>query len=93
MHMFFYHRHRPTLVALDEYLVARQNRATGTPRIGGVELLSLRLPLPEPGAAFERYRRRPLDEYPRELRKVWYVTPPRRDRPAARRSRLERAWS
>jgi hypothetical protein len=72
--MYFYRQHRPTMEALDAYLVREQNR-TQTETIGGVSLMSLRIPLPEPGSAFARYTRKPLDEHPPEQRKVWYVTP------------------
>ena len=70
--MFFY-RHEPVVMqALDEYLVASNNRQGA--RIGGVLLLSLRLPIPPAGQVVERYRRKPLDEYGAEYRKYWYST-------------------
>ena len=72
--MYFYRQHRPTMEALDDYLVREHNR-TGASAIGGVSLMSLRIPLPEPGSAFARYTRLPLDSYPPEERKVWYFTP------------------
>jgi hypothetical protein len=83
--LFFYRRHRPTLLALEDYLVRKQNQSGGQ-RIGGVEIMSLRIPLPEPGQAFERYQRRPLDSYPASYRKYWYTTPP-----AQRSARCEEA--
>jgi len=72
--MFFYRQHRPTMEALDAYLVREHNRS-GAPRIGGVSLMSLRIPLPEPGSSFPRYTRTALDAHPAEQRKVWYFTP------------------
>lgn len=70
--MFFYRRQPAVMRALDDYLVAANDRVS--PPIGGVLLLSLRLPIPAPGAATEPYRRRPLGEYGPGLRKYWYRT-------------------
>jgi hypothetical protein len=78
--LFFYLKTPRVLGALDEYLARRQNE-TGPP-IGGVMIMSLRLPLPPLGEAGERYQRQPLDSYPREWRRYWYTTPT-----AARESR------
>jgi hypothetical protein len=72
--MYFYRQHRPTMEALDAYLVREHNQSGARP-IGGVSLMSLRIPLPEPGSAFPRYRREPLEAHPAEQRKVWYFTP------------------
>lgn len=71
--LFFYRREPVVMRALDEYLVTASNRS-GAP-IGGVMFLSLRIPIPRPGQVFERYRRKPLGEYPAEYRKIWYQTP------------------
>jgi hypothetical protein len=71
--MFFYRRSAPVMKALDEYLVSANNRAGRAP-IGGVMLLSLRIPVPAPGRAVEPYRRRPLADYPAGERKYWYRT-------------------
>lgn len=71
--MFFYRHSAPVMKALDEYLVAANDRA-GQPPIGGVLLLSLRIPIPAPGEAVERYERKPLGEYPAAYRKYWYRT-------------------
>ena len=71
--MFFYRRSGPVMTALDAYLVTVNNRA-GTSPIGGVMLLSLRIPIPAPGQAIAPYRRRPLFEYPAPFRKYWYRT-------------------
>lgn len=79
--MHFFRENRPTMQALDSYLVDRHNAAThedGIPRgrpIGGVRLLSLRIPIPAPGAKLERVTRQPLSSYPDEQRKVFYHTP------------------
>jgi hypothetical protein len=71
--MFFYRRSAPVMKALDEYLVSANNFG-GQPPIGGVMLLSLRIPVPAPGSAVEPYRRRPLTDYPASERKYWYRT-------------------
>jgi hypothetical protein len=66
---------------LESYILDRHNarvaagEATDLPRIGGVELISVRIPIPEPGDDFPRYRRVPLSDLPLTLeRKVWYIT-------------------
>jgi hypothetical protein len=64
------------LEALDQFIVTQQNRAHPEARIGGVMLLSLRIPIPPPGTPEGRYQRLPLSDYPPEVeRKYWYVTP------------------
>jgi hypothetical protein len=70
--MHFYRHELAVMQNLDQYIVASQN-ARGAP-IGGVRLLSLRIPLPPPGTVTERYTRKGLDEYPMEWRKEWYRT-------------------
>jgi hypothetical protein len=72
--MFFYHHSAPVMKALDGYLVAANNLA-GRPPIGGVLLLSLRIPIPKPGQALARYERRPIADSPSGDRKYWYRTP------------------
>jgi hypothetical protein len=73
--MFFHHRQRTVLEALDEYLVATQNRMRPDQRIGGVMLLSLRIPIPPLGVPGPRERWMPIDEVPASAtRKYWYVT-------------------
>jgi len=62
------------LHALDDYLVTSQN-ARGGAQIGGVQLSSVRIPIPPPGQPFERYRRKKLDDYPLDWRHLWYHTP------------------
>jgi hypothetical protein len=74
--MFFHRRQKKVLEALDQFIVTRQNRAYPEARIGGVMLLSLRIPIPPPGTPEPRYQRLPLADYPQEVeRKYWYVTP------------------
>jgi hypothetical protein len=72
--MHFYRSNRKTMVALDQYLVDSHN-ASSSDRIGGVRLLSLRIPLPEPGAAVPRWSRRPVSEFHGDQRHDWYWTP------------------
>ena len=75
--MFFHRRQKKVLQALDQFIVSQQNRAHPDLRIGGVMLLSLRIPIPPPGTPEGRYQRLPLTDYPQEVeRKYWYVTPP-----------------
>jgi hypothetical protein len=75
--MFFHRRQKKVLEALDQFIVSQQNRAHPDLRIGGVMLLSLRIPIPPPGTPEGRYQRLPLTDYPQEVeRKYWYVTPP-----------------
>jgi hypothetical protein len=71
--MFFYHRSAPVMKALDDYLV-RANNFGGRAPIGGVMLLSLRIPVPPPRRATAPYRRRPLADHPAAERKYWYRT-------------------
>jgi hypothetical protein len=74
--LHFFKGQRLPSQALDEYLVTRHNaRAPKEERIGGVRLLSLRAPLPEPGKPVAPYTRKPLDSYPADQRKNWYWTP------------------
>jgi hypothetical protein len=78
--MHFFKESRPTMTALDSYLVESHNAGThedGIPRgqkLGGVRFFSLRIPLPELGHPL-RSERRPLDEYPYEQRSHRYYTP------------------
>lgn len=70
--MFFFYRNHRVLEALDRYL-ARAETARGD-RLGGVMLLSIRIPIPKPGQAETRYQRRPSSAYPAAERRYWYVT-------------------
>lgn len=83
----FYRRDRRVMQALDEHLVDRHNLRVERHEssgdgvdgpIGGIRVMSLRIPLPEPGTRTDRYARVPLADLPREWRKHWYETP--RDR-------------
>ena len=70
---FFYFKEKRVQRALDAYLTRRE--ADEGRRVGGVMLMSLRLPLPEAGHVDACYARRPLNEAPPEAeRKYWYVT-------------------
>jgi hypothetical protein len=79
--MHFFRENRKTMNALDTYLVERHNAGRnedgipGDRSIGGVRLLSLRIPIPAPGARLERVSRRSLASYPEEQRKIFYHTP------------------
>jgi hypothetical protein len=73
--MFFYHKEKKVLAALDEYIVMREGAAGH--KIGGVLLLSLRIPIPAPGTPEPRYTRVPLADVPASIEhKYWYQTPP-----------------
>jgi len=73
--MFFHSRQQRVLEALDAYVTHAENQAHPEERIGGVVLLSLRIPIPPPGAREPRYQRLALAQYPREIeRRHWYVT-------------------
>jgi hypothetical protein len=79
--MHFFRENRPTMTALDSYLVSQHNsamREDGISRdraIGGVRLLSIRIPIPSPGDRLQRVSRQPLSSYPEEQRKAFYHTP------------------
>ncbi len=79
--MHFYRENRTTMRALDLYLVRSHDEQPGDDgidpgeRIGGVRMLSLRIPIPEVGSSFERYRRYPLAHYPETKRHHFYHTP------------------
>jgi len=81
--MFFYLENRQVQVALQDYLIARHDARvasgapTDLPRIGGIMLLSLRIPIPAPGTDFPPYRRIRLHDVPRTWqRRAWFVTSP-----------------
>lgn len=79
--MHFFRENRETMQQLDRYLVWSHDVHPGDDgiapgeRIGGVRVLSLRIPIPKVGSAFERYRRHPLADYPESERKYFYHTP------------------
>ena len=73
--MFFYYRESRVLEALDTYITAAQSRSHPLEKIGGVMLLSLRIPIPPVGISEPRYERRPISGYPDTVtRRYWYVT-------------------
>jgi hypothetical protein len=85
--MFFYHRQRRVLEALDDYIVASQNRSNPDRRIGGVLLMSLRVPIPPLGERVPRRQWMPSADFPSSVeRRYWYTTPP-----DAREKRCEEA--
>jgi hypothetical protein len=71
--LHFYRNDRPTMEALESYVMDRYRRREPD-KIGGVVFLSLRVPIPAPGTPFLRYERAPLANFPKEQRKIWYVT-------------------
>ena len=80
----FYRKNAQVMKALEDYLVERHNAlARGDQSagdgidgpIGGIQVVMLRIPFPEPGDRIERYARTPLADVPREWRKIWYLTP------------------
>ena len=74
--MFFYHREHRVLEALDDYIVAAQNRANPDRRIGGLLLMSLRVPIPPLGEAGPRRQWLPSADFPSSVeRRYWYTTP------------------
>jgi hypothetical protein len=79
--MHFFRQDETTMHALDAYLVERHPTGHGADGIdplkpiGGVRLMSLRIPLPKPGEPLERNHRLPLSEYPESERHVFYHTP------------------
>jgi hypothetical protein len=79
--MHFYRQERTTMHALDAYLIERHASGKGEDGIdalkplGGVRLMSLRIPLPTPGEPLERNRHLPLAEYPKAERHFFYHTP------------------
>jgi hypothetical protein len=77
--LFFYFKDKRVLRALDHW-ISDGETARGS-RLGGVMLLSVRRPLPEPGHVDACYTRLPLAAEARDERHYWYVTgPDERDR-------------
>jgi hypothetical protein len=82
--MHFFRDNRTVMHALDDYLVASHaaGRETGghadgiadDEALGGIRVMSLRLPLPSPGDPLVRMERKPLTSYPKEVRKHFYYT-------------------
>jgi len=76
----FYKQHRQVMRALERYVIEQQRLRDPSRNLGGIRLLSLRLPLPAPGEPVERWQRKPLSSYSEELRRHWYYTPNSRRR-------------
>jgi hypothetical protein len=78
--MYMHHKDVRTMRALDAFLVDRHNQQgavdgiPGDQAIGGVRLLALHSPLPEPGGRVERFAWHPVAQYPEGERQVWYHT-------------------
>lgn len=72
--MFFHRRSEVAMTALDAYIWAHADTELSG-NAGAIQLLSLRIPFPEFGTKFERYRRRPVEAHPSERRHVWWTTP------------------
>ena len=70
----FYRENRTVMRALDEYVTKHHNAAHDR-KIGGVRILSLRIPLPPPGAKIDPYKREELAKYPEDQRHNWYWSP------------------
>jgi hypothetical protein len=78
-----HHPHRPTLRALDEFIVSHYDgdaldaAAAGrsSDPIGGVRFVRVSVPVGDPGDGSPRYERKPLDAYPADQRKDLYYTP------------------
>lgn len=74
----FYRENRKVMRALDEYVTAHHNAshdANANKKIGGVRILSLRIPLPAPGTKINPYKREELAKYPEDQRHNWYWSP------------------
>jgi hypothetical protein len=92
----FYRTSSPVMRALEDHLVERHNRAVSRGenagdgvegRIGGILVMSLRIPLPALGERFPRYAPVPLADVPREWQKH-YVEPTDSRGPLDRRRRF-----
>ncbi|HTA91901.1 MAG TPA: hypothetical protein VK745_20105 [Polyangiaceae bacterium] len=77
----FYHSNRKVMRVLEAYLLQRHNERVARGEdvqplgmIGGIRVLSLRIPLPAAGQKIERYHYLPLTAYPDSYRKEWYYT-------------------
>jgi hypothetical protein len=74
----FYRENRKVMRALDEYVTSHHNAsqdANANKKIGGVRILSLRIPLPAPGTKIDPYKREELAKYPEDQRHNWYWSP------------------
>ncbi len=74
--MHFYHSDPSVLEALDQYVTDAHNRLNPDERVGGVMLLSLRIPIPPMGEPGPRERWQPLSDYPSTVtRRHWWMPP------------------
>jgi len=71
----FHRRDRKVMRALEDYIVKHYNDAHAASPVAGVRFSSLRVPYPAPGAHVDRYERKPLASFPREMKHDWYFTP------------------
>jgi hypothetical protein len=78
--MHFFRDDRTVMHALDDYLVEQHPSGKGADGIdplkpiGGIRVMSLRIPLPAPGEALQRFGREPLSAYPESERHHFYHT-------------------
>lgn len=73
--MQFYRKDRKVMRALEDYVIKNNNATPGSPTIGGVRFLSLRIPYPKIGDRIEPIAWKKLAEYPEDMRHHWYWTP------------------
>jgi hypothetical protein len=72
----FYRENRKVMRALDEYVTTHRNAShDANEKIGGVRILSLRIPLPAPGTKIDPYKREELAKFPEDQRHHWYWSP------------------
>jgi hypothetical protein len=74
--IFFYSTDRPTMQALEGYILREYNKSEPE-KIAGVTLTRVQIPIPSPGSDFARFERKPLSDYPESQRQVFYHTPKR----------------
>ena len=70
--MQFYKQTRPVMRELEDYVVGHES---ATQKIGGVRFSSLRIPYPKPGERVSEATHKPMSDYPKDQKKVWYWTP------------------
>jgi hypothetical protein len=81
--LHFFHDHRQTMRALDDFVTTRYNeraletaaQGQGGERIGGIRIHRLTLPFGAPGEGAARYAKKPLGAYADDERKEIYHTP------------------
>ena len=72
----FYSTDRPTMQALEAYVMREYNR-NEPEKIAGVAFTRIQSPIPAPGTDFPRFERKPLADYSEKERQVFYHTPKR----------------